>query len=125
MPLVPQLRLDEPLERGQTTIFGALNGGLGIQRPLPPRPGLAPRASGQANTVLGRRLIGGQSKKDMLELFASVRLTQEEDGEPGDVDIINSRVIVDDDEQVNEVDYTPSKQYSYSREHKLAAIDYF
>ena len=61
-------------ERGQTTIFGAFNGGLGIQRP-PPRPGPAPRASGQANTVRGRRLVGGQSEKDVLELFASVRFT--------------------------------------------------
>jgi hypothetical protein len=124
MPLVPRLHLDEPLERGQTTIFGALNGGLGIQRP-PPRPGLVLRASGQANTVLGRRLVGGQSEKDVLELFASVRLAQEEDGKPGDVNIVNGRVIVNDDEQVDEVDYTPSKRYSYSREHKLVAIDYF
>ena len=98
MPLVPRLRLDEPLERGQTTIFGALNGGLGIQRPLPPRPGLVLRVRGQANTILGRRLIGGQSEKDVLELFASVRLAQEEDGKPSDVDIVNGRVIVDDDE---------------------------
>jgi hypothetical protein len=45
----------------------------------------------------------------VLELFALVRLTQEEDGEPSDVDIVNSRVIVDDNEQVDEVNYTPSK----------------
>jgi hypothetical protein len=37
----------------------------------------------------------------------------------------NSKVIVDDDKQADKVDYTPFKRYSYSREYKLIAIDYF
>jgi len=80
------------MERGQSTITGTLNGGLSIQRPLP-RPGPIPKASGQANTVLGRRLIGGQNEKQVVELFATVRLGQSEDGEPGDIDIANGRLV--------------------------------
>jgi Tc5 transposase DNA-binding domain len=72
---------------------------------------------------LGRRLIGGLNEKQVVELFATVRLTQAEDGEPGDVDIVNGRVVLDEDEEDN--DYVPSRRYAYSREHKLAAIDYF
>jgi len=75
MPPVARIRLEEPLERGQTTIFGTLNSRLSIQRPPPPlRPGLVPKASGQSNIVLGRRLIGGQLKKQVVELFAAVWL---------------------------------------------------
>ena len=89
----PILRTNEPLERGQTTILGTLNGGLGIQRPpLTPRAGPAPKASGQSNTVLGRRLIGGTNERQVLELFVTVRLAQDDGvSEPGDVDLTNSR----------------------------------
>jgi hypothetical protein len=60
MPLTPRLRPDTPMERGQSTITSTLNGALLIQRPaLTPRPGRLPKASGQADMVLGRRLIGG------------------------------------------------------------------
>jgi hypothetical protein len=77
MPPVARIRLEEPLERGQTTIFGTLNSRLSIQRPPPPpRPGPVPKASGQSNTVLGRRLIRGQLEKQVVELFAAVRLAQ-------------------------------------------------
>ena len=124
MAPTPRIRPNDPLERGQATIIGTLNGNISIQRPpLTPRPGPAPRSTGQANTVLGRRLIGGPNEKQVVELFATVRLTQTEDGEPGDVDIANGRVILDEDEEDN--DYVPSRRYAYSREHKLAAIDYF
>jgi hypothetical protein len=40
------------------------------------------------------------------------------------VDIINGRVLPDKPEE-KEYDYTPTKQYAYSWEQKLAAIDYF
>lgn len=60
----------------------------------------------------------------MVELFAAVRLAQQDDGEPGDVDIVNGRVLPDEPEE-EEYDYTPTKRYAYSREQKLAAIDYF
>ncbi len=125
MPATPRIRLDTPMERGQSTITGTLNGGLSIQRPLP-RPGPIPKASGQANTVLGRRLIGGQNEKQVVELFATfatVRLGQSEDGEPGDIDIANRRLVQEQDDE--ETDYVPSRRYAYSREQKLAAIDYF
>ncbi len=122
MPPTPRIRLDTPLERGQSTIISALSGGLGILRSTL-RPGPIPKASGQANTVLGRRLTGGQNEKNVAELFATVRLAQSEDSELGDIDIANGRIIREDDEE--ETDYVPSRRYRYSREQKLAAIDYF
>jgi hypothetical protein len=95
MAPVPRIRPEEPLERGQTTIFSTLNGRLSLQRPPPPpRPGPAPQTTGQANTVLGRRLVGGQNEKQVVELFALVRLAQEDDGEPRDIDIVNGRTDV-------------------------------
>jgi hypothetical protein len=110
----------DPLEKGQSTIIGTLNGSLGIQRP---RPGPPRRSTGQADTVLGRRLVGGLNERQTVELFAAVRLTQNDGGEPGDIDITNGRVELDPDDEDN--DYVPSRRYAYSREHKLAAIDYF
>ena len=126
MPPVPAIRPSEPLERGQTTILSTLNGGISIHRPAPtPRPGPAPKSTGQANTVLGRRLAGGQNEKQVIELFATVRLAQTDDGEPGDVDIANGRFEEDEEQEEDQYEYIPTKRYSYSREHKLAAIDYF
>ena len=123
---MPAVRPNQPLERGQTTILSTLNGGISIQRPPPqPRPGPVLKASGQANTVLGRHLIGGQNERQIIELFATVRLGQDNDGgEPGDIDIANGRM-PDFDDSEEEEDYTPKKRYQYSQEHKLAAIDYF
>jgi hypothetical protein len=74
--------------------------------------------------VLGRRLIGGANEKQVAQLFASVRLSQYKDGEPRDLDIVNNTGITNDLNNP-EFKYMPTKQYSYSREHKLAAIDYF
>jgi RecJ-like exonuclease len=74
--------------------------------------------------VLRRRLIGGVNEKQVVQLFASVRLSQEEDGEPGDLDIVNN-IGVDEDLDDLDFEYLSIKRYSYSREHKLAAIDYF
>ena len=123
---MPCIRPSHVLETGQTTILATLNGRLSLQRPPPaPRPGLVPQATGQANTVLGRRLIGGLNEKQVVELFATVRLAQHDDGEPGDVDIANRRDTALNDDDEEELEYIPTKRYAYSREHKLAAIDYF
>lgn len=59
----------------------------------------------------------------MVELFAVVRLGQSNGGEPGDIDIANRRIIQEQEDE--ETDYVPSRRYAYSREQKLAAIDYF
>jgi len=47
-----------------------------------------------------------------------------EDEESGDLDIINN-IDVDDDLDDIEFEYILTKRYSYSREYKLTAIDYF
>jgi hypothetical protein len=60
----------------------------------------------------------------VVELFTAVRLAQQEDSEPGDVNITNSRAILKETED-KDIKYIPTKQYAYSREQKLAAIDYF
>jgi hypothetical protein len=128
MAPLPRLRANEPLEPGQTTIFGTLNGALSLAKPTPtPRLGPRPKSTGQANTVLGRRLIGGQNEKQTIELFAAVRLSQYDEAEPGDEDIANGTVAIDEDSEseADEYEYIPKRRYAYSREHKLAAIDYF
>ena len=112
MPPTPAIRPNQPLERGQTTILSTLNRGIGIQRP--PRPGPVPKATGQANTVLGRRLIGRQNKIQVLELFATVRLGQDKEGtsEPRDINITNGRFPnLEEDEGEAEDDYIPIKRY--------------
>jgi hypothetical protein len=64
MAPTPRIRLNKPLELGQTTILNTLNRGLALQRsPSAPRPSPQPKSSGQANTVLGRRLIGRLNEK--------------------------------------------------------------
>ena len=109
MPLgiVPAVRPSKPLERGQTTIFNALNRGLMQQRPS--RLGPAPKATGQANTVLGRQITRGANKKQIQELFASVCLRQSEDRELGDVDIVAGRFLEEDDAE--EYEYILTRQY--------------
>ena len=115
MAPTPAVRPNQPLERVQTTILSTLNGGIGIQRPPPtPRPRPVPKASGQANTVLGRRLIGGQNEKQVLELFATIRLGQDDEGtsEPRNVDIVNKKFPnLEEDEDEEEGDYTTTKRY--------------
>jgi hypothetical protein len=61
----------------------------------------------------------------VLELFTTVRLTQDDDsGEPGDTDLANRRFPEELDKEEDQ-EYEPKRRYRYSREHKLAAIDYF
>jgi hypothetical protein len=98
MAPLPRLCASEPLEAGQTTIFGALNGSLSLTRPPPPpRPGRTPKWSGQADTVLGQRIVGRQNEKQVVELFATVRLAQSDDAKPGDIDIANSITTIEED----------------------------
>jgi hypothetical protein len=74
--------------------------------------------------VLGRRLVDRENKQYIVKLFATIRLTQEDNREPRDIDIANDKEVLDDKD--NDFEYILSgKQYAYSREHKLAAIDYF
>jgi hypothetical protein len=124
--MAPPVRLyiDEPLEAGQTTIFSFLNGSLGIARLAPPpRLGPKPKTSGHADTVLGRRLIGGINERQTIELFANARLSQVDEAEPGGEDIV--RGVILEKEEDDDAEYLLAHRYSYSRETKLAAVDYF
>jgi hypothetical protein len=68
-------------------------------------------------------LVGGQNEKQVVETFANARL-QLDLAEPGDEDIV--RGDFDDDLDDIDRDYIPVyKWHTYSREHKLVAIDYF
>jgi hypothetical protein len=49
---------------------------------------------------------------------------QYDDGEPRDIDIANRRDISFEDNE-EELKYIPTRRYTYSREHKLATIDFF
>jgi hypothetical protein len=127
MAPLPRLRASEPLEAGQTTIFSTLNGGLGVAKPpAPPRSGPTPKTSGKADTVLGRRLVGGQNERQVVELFATCRLAQGDTAELGDDDVANGVAVIEEEleDDDDESEYIP-RRYAYSREHKLAAIDYF
>jgi hypothetical protein len=128
MAPLPCLCASEPLKAGQTTIFSTLNGGLGVVRPpLPPRLGPKPKINGKADTVLGRRLTGGQNEKQVVELFATCRLAQSDTVELGDDDIANGVAVIEEEseDEDDEYEYILRRRYAYSREHKLAAIDYF
>ena len=56
-------------------------------------------------------------------MFTIVRLVQSKDSEPRDTDVTNRRFVQEEDNE--DTDYVPSRRYAYSREQKLAAIDYF
>jgi hypothetical protein len=124
MAPIPRLRHGEPLAPGQTTIFGALNGSLSLARAAPPpRQGPKQKTNGQSDTVLGRRLVGGQNGKQVIETFANAR-SQLNLAEPGDEDIVQG--VINDDLDDTEGDYIPvHKRHAYAREHKLVAIDYY
>jgi hypothetical protein len=118
------IRPTGPLEKGQTTIQAALAKGLSYLRP--PRLGLVPKDSGRfVNTILGKRLIKGNNKKFVQELFVSIRISQaiETSGEPGNKDIIKGRIPKDIDN--TDIDYESIKCYKYNREYKLIVIEYF
>ena len=122
--VVPTIRPTGPLEKGQTTIQAALAGGLSYLRP--PRPGPVPKDSGRfVNTILGRRLIGGDNEKFVQELFTSIHISQatKTSREPGDKDIIKGRIPEDIND--TDTDYEPTKHYKYNREYKLIIIEYF
>jgi hypothetical protein len=73
--------------------------------------------------VLGRRLIGGDNEKAVLAQFASFRLSRDI-LEEGDKEIANGEFPVEDLDSDKD-DYMPKRRHAYSREVKLAAIDYF
>jgi hypothetical protein len=50
-------------------------------------------------------------------------LQQSEDAELGDLDAANG--VEDENDEDEDEDYLLGRRYAYSREHKLAAIDYF
>jgi hypothetical protein len=59
-----------------------------------------------------------------VKLFVTIRLTQEDNREPRDIDIVNNKEVLDNKD--NDFEYILSgKRYTYSREHKLVAINYF
>jgi hypothetical protein len=125
--MAPPVRLyvDEPLEAGQTTIFSSLNGSLGITRLDPPlRLGPKPKTSGYADTVLGQRLIGSINERQTIQLSANARLSQVDEAELGGEDIVRG-VIEEEEDNDNDAKYLPAYRYSYSRETKLAAINYY
>jgi Tc5 transposase DNA-binding domain len=121
-----------PLPAGQTTIISTNNGDLGIARPPPPpRPGPIPKETNRSDGILGRRLVGGENEQRVLRYFAEFRMSGTDGGEPGDAETINREIgesVGDEDIQAEDEDeedeYKPRRRYAYTREHKLAAIDY-
>jgi hypothetical protein len=110
MALIPRLRTNGPLLPRQTTIFSALNGSLAVARPpAPPRPGPRPKPSGQSNTVLGRRLVGGIAERQVVELFVNARLA-EDHGERGDKDISRG-VYREEEEDDSDNEFIPRRRH--------------
>jgi hypothetical protein len=58
--------------------------------------------------VLGRRLIRGLNEKQVTQLFAIVRLKQNEDKEPRDLNLVNNTG-VDEDLDDPDGNYIPTK----------------
>jgi hypothetical protein len=113
MAPIPRLRHDEPLAPGQTTIFSALNSSLALAKAPPPlRQGPKQKTSGQSDTVLRRRLVGGQNERQVIETFANTWL-QLDLAKPRDEDIVQS--VTNDDLDNTKDDYIPVyKQYAYA-----------
>jgi hypothetical protein len=56
-----------------------------------------------------------------------MRLSQYDEAELGDEDIANGMVVINENSELEayEYEYILKRRYAYSREHKLAAINYF
>jgi hypothetical protein len=110
----------------QTTIVAALNGTLNLSRLPRPRPRIDPTCQPSSSTInsrvgprttlssggLGRRWEGGVVEESVLALFKE-RQCQVAEGievDESELDENGNRVLL--------------KRNSYTREHKLAAIDY-
>ena len=127
--------LSRPLPPGQMTIISTLGTGsaLGLSRPPPnPRPGPKLKHQPMIETIRGRRLISGINKQRVLYQFAKYRLRANREGEASDTKLANRLIIEDDLDDLdnnkdddNTTDYKPKHRYSYTREHKLIAIEYF
>jgi hypothetical protein len=71
-------------------------------------------------------MIGGANERQVVELFANFQLVTSSSGEPSDSDIANRVVVIEEELEVeDESKYIPQRRYAYSREYKLAAINYF
>jgi hypothetical protein len=70
-------------------------------------------------------MIGGANERQVVELFANFQLVTSSSGEPSDSDIANRVVVIEELEVEDESKYIPQRRYAYSREYKLAAINYF
>lgn len=111
----------------QATIIGTLTGQLGVQAPPPlPRPGPKPRSTGHNITVLGRRISGGINEQSVVGSFAAFRRGIDGIGEPGDeVDLDLDLEVEGSEKEEDEYEWIPKRRYNYTREHKLAAIEYY
>lgn len=95
---------------------------LGFKPPPLPRTGPKPKLTAHSLTVLGRRITGGPNEKSVLSSFAAFRVAQDGVGEEGDT--VEVADLSDSEGDIRE-DWVPQRRYNYSREHKLAAIEYF
>jgi hypothetical protein len=58
--------------------------------------------------VLGRRLVSGENKQYIVKLFVTIRLTQEDDREPRDINIVNDKEVLDNED--NDFEYILSRK---------------
>ena len=122
------------------TIVSCLVTGLavGLSRPPPnPRPGPKLKHKPMMETVLSRRLVSGSNEARILRMFAEYRIRANGEGEPGDLELLRRPIVVDNQDDLNDIDfdnnkddyntadYKPKHRYSYTREFKLAAIEYY
>lgn len=118
-PTMASLR-SRPLEAGQTTIIATLNKGLSV-RPIRPGPRPTPSSNSSSNAPQNdrRRIVGGPNKRAILQLFSDFRRANgEEEEEEEDNDL------GEDSDRESIKDLISRRRYSYTREHKLAAIEY-
>jgi hypothetical protein len=102
-----------------------LSGSLAVaRRPPRLRGGPRPKTTGHADTVRGRRVVSSANEKQTVELFANARLRQDDNAELRDEDIVRG-VIKEEELNADDSECLLRHRYFYTREHKLAAVDYF
>jgi hypothetical protein len=125
------------LEKGQTTIVATVNGALATARPVRSEPkaktthltsrlprSCLPRSDEE------RRFIRGPNEQAVQKLFSDYRRDRGDPDDSGDSgggdDELSDNLGPDnDDDDSDTEDHIPRKRYSYPREYKLAAINYF